>query len=247
VYFFPAAVTRFSACALLFALVACAPGTSSGDSDAGPSSVIGEVPALDDSSLGAESFKPLLPPMGAGPLAPGLPPNLQAGSHAPPPEDRFAAALRAGEAGIGNQATAEAMAREHAAASKDDIFTELTWDELYELDLETGKPSPLLAALDGQPVKLPGFMVPLDDAASTVSEFLLVPYAGACIHVPPPPANQIVHVTMVDGYAADVMWWDPIWVRGALHIDDVAHAFGKASYRMEGLHTDVHTFEPVAP
>ena len=177
----------------------------------------------------------------------GCPPDQQAGvSHAPSAGSRMDAAARAGEAGYGNQATAEAAARERASGS-DSPFTELTWDELYELDLETGEPPPLLEALDGQPVMIPGFMVPLDDAATTVREFLLVPYAGACIHVPPPPANQIVHVTMVDGYEADVMWWDPIWVRGALHIDDVEHAFGSASYRMEGLETEIYDFGAGVP
>jgi len=220
-----------------------------------PAEPVSLAPGADPDASGAVSVAadgvlptPLPPPMGAGPLAPGLPPDQQAGlSHAPPLENRMEAALRAGQAGDGNQATAEAAARERASAGSDDLFTELTWEELYELDLETGRPSPLLAGLDGQPVKIAGFMVPLDDAATAVREFLLVPYAGACIHVPPPPANQIVHVVMVDGFEAEVRWWDPIWARGVLNIDDVEHAFGSASYRMEGLHVDVHTFDGGMP
>lgn len=57
------------------------------------------------------------------------------------------------------------------------------------------KPPPVVASLDGQHVRLSGYVVPLKHEGTRVSEFLLVPYVGACIHVPPPPQNQIVHVT----------------------------------------------------
>ena len=56
--------------------------------------------------------------------------------------------------------------------------------------------APMVKALDGQQVRLPGYIVPLEvSEEGRVTEFLLVPYFGACIHVPPPPPNQIVHVT----------------------------------------------------
>ena len=48
--------------------------------------------------------------------------------------------------------------------------------------------------LDGKPVRIPGYLLPLEFDGDKVSEFLLVPYVGACIHTPPPPPNQIVHV-----------------------------------------------------
>ncbi|MGI9201102.1 MAG: DUF3299 domain-containing protein [Woeseiaceae bacterium] len=48
--------------------------------------------------------------------------------------------------------------------------------------------------LDGTFVRIPGYAVPLELSGSKVTEFLLVPYVGACIHTPPPPPNQIVHV-----------------------------------------------------
>ena len=53
----------------------------------------------------------------------------------------------------------------------------------------------VLKTLDGQTVKIPGYVVPLEAIQDAMREFLLVPYFGACIHSPPPPANQIVHVT----------------------------------------------------
>lgn len=48
--------------------------------------------------------------------------------------------------------------------------------------------------LDGEYVKITGFIVPLEFDIEYVNEFLLAPYMGACIHVPPPPANQIILV-----------------------------------------------------
>ena len=52
-------------------------------------------------------------------------------------------------------------------------------------------------SLDGATVRLPGFIIPLDARRDGVlDEFLLVPYFGACIHVPPPPPNQLVYVRM---------------------------------------------------
>lgn len=119
----------------------------------------------------------------------------------------------------------------------------VTWDDLYELNFETGERTPKLEALDDQLVKVPGFMVPLDDAAEAVSEFLLVPYAGACVHVPPPPPNQIVYVKMMTDRSSTVYWWDPIWIYGTLHIDDVMHAYGKASYSLDGERTEIYTLD----
>ena len=48
---------------------------------------------------------------------------------------------------------------------------------------------------NGKTVQIPGFVVPLDFEGAAVSTFILVPYVGACVHVPPPPANQLVFVT----------------------------------------------------
>jgi hypothetical protein len=54
--------------------------------------------------------------------------------------------------------------------------------------------APVETALNGQRVRIAGFVVPLERKGEQILEFLLVPYFGACIHVPPPPANQIIHV-----------------------------------------------------
>ena len=54
--------------------------------------------------------------------------------------------------------------------------------------------APVVKALDGQSVSLPGFVVPLEGDSELITEFLLVPYFGACIHVPPPPPNQPIWI-----------------------------------------------------
>jgi hypothetical protein len=71
--------------------------------------------------------------------------------------------------------------------------------------------------LNGKKVRLPGYMLPLEMSGSKVSEFLLVPYIGACIHVPPPPPNQIVLVKTAakKSYNTNQLY-DPVWVTGVL-------------------------------
>ena len=68
-------------------------------------------------------------------------------------------------------------------------------------------------AFDGKTVRLPGFVLPLDFSAQGVTEFILAPFVGACIHVPPPPANQLVLVQAQKPYAMTDMF-DPVEVTG---------------------------------
>ena len=53
--------------------------------------------------------------------------------------------------------------------------------------------------IDGAHVRIPGYLLPLELENDEATEFLLVPYQGACIHTPPPPPNQIVHVKLESG------------------------------------------------
>ncbi|MGR5355091.1 DUF3299 domain-containing protein [Vibrio chagasii] len=69
---------------------------------------------------------------------------------------------------------------------------------------------------DGKKVRIPGFLVPIAFSAPLVAtEFLLVPTAGACIHMPPPPANQIVRVSYPEGYKVETVQY-PVWVEGVI-------------------------------
>ena len=69
--------------------------------------------------------------------------------------------------------------------------------------------------LDGEKVKMPGYLLALDLANKTSTEFLLVPWVGACIHTPPPPANQIVFVTLKEGYQ-NISRYEAVWVSGVM-------------------------------
>ncbi|MFB8829926.1 DUF3299 domain-containing protein [Azotobacter sp. CWF10] len=92
--------------------------------------------------------------------------------------------------------------------------------------------APVVKALDGQLVRLPGYLVPLETASDgRVREFLLVPYFGACIHVPPPPSNQIVHVHNEPGVQLDVLY-QPYWVEGRLQVEHTSSELAEAGYRM---------------
>jgi hypothetical protein len=86
------------------------------------------------------------------------------------------------------------------------------------------------ADLNDAQVKLPGFIVPLQTAANgTVTEFFLVPYFGACIHVPPPPPNQIVLVRYQRGFAMNDIY-TPIWIEGTLHTELISNEVAEAAY-----------------
>ncbi|GAB4036120.1 MAG: DUF3299 domain-containing protein [Rubrivivax sp.] len=93
--------------------------------------------------------------------------------------------------------------------------------------------APTVQAMNGQRVRLPGFVVPLDETPEGLSSFLLVPYFGACIHTPPPPANQIVHV--ITQKPAKVRTMEPVWVRGTLRTERNASAMGTSSYRLDAV------------
>lgn len=93
--------------------------------------------------------------------------------------------------------------------------------------------APTVAALDGQEVKLPGYIVPLSvDPNQRVTEFLLVPYFGACIHVPPPPSNQIVHATSELGVRVEALY-EPFWIEGPLRVEHASSELAEAGYRMQ--------------
>jgi hypothetical protein len=75
----------------------------------------------------------------------------------------------------------------------------------------------IVGELDGKLVRLAGYALPLENSASGVKEFLLVPYVGACIHVPPPPPNQIVFVSLDKAFEIED-YFSPVWVTGRLTV-----------------------------
>lgn len=96
--------------------------------------------------------------------------------------------------------------------------------------------------LDGQQVRIPGYITPLGFDYENLTEFLLVPYHGACIHVPPPPGNQIVYVSDARNLTLDHLF-DPVWVVGTLKVNPVSTALADAGYRMEGARVELYESE----
>ena len=92
--------------------------------------------------------------------------------------------------------------------------------------------APTEPQLDGTRVKLPGYLVPLEEVAAGHTEFLLVPYFGACIHTPPPPANQIVLVVPAKP-AGGFRSMDTVWVSGTLKTTRNNSPMGTSGYRLE--------------
>ncbi len=90
-----------------------------------------------------------------------------------------------------------------------------------------------VAALDGQAMRLGGYPVPLEsDDKGNSTLFFLVPYPGACIHVPPPPPNQLVLVRYPKGIALEDIY-APLWVSGTLKVEKVSNDLADAAYAMD--------------
>ncbi len=133
---------------------------------------------------------------------------------------------------LANQREQPALRPRSSGAATEGGVPEVGWDTLRGLDRQTGKPAPAVAALDGKKVRIAGYVVPLEDDANTLSEFLLVPYAGACVHTPPPPPNQMIYVKMTRGHNATAALMDAVWVEGGLFIGRRGSPYGPTFYAM---------------
>lgn len=89
----------------------------------------------------------------------------------------------------------------------------------------------LNTGLDGKPVRIAGYVTPVGFDSENVTEFLFVPFLGACIHVPPPEANQIIHVTNAQGVTVNNLW-EPMWLTGTLQAKPVATILADVGYQM---------------
>ncbi|MDQ5909555.1 MAG: uncharacterized protein QG599_1650 [Pseudomonadota bacterium] len=100
--------------------------------------------------------------------------------------------------------------------------------------------APVVIALDGTRVRLPGFAIPLETDGQSTRQFLLVPYYGACIHVPPPPPNQTVLVEAPAGVLIHRVF-DAVWVTGRLAVEPVNTGLAKAGYTLTA--TEVRPYD----
>ncbi len=94
---------------------------------------------------------------------------------------------------------------------------------------------------NGKTVRLPGFIVPIDYTGTGVTSFILVPYIGACIHVPPPPANQLVLVTTGKPYE-DGGLFDPVWVTGMFGTTPISTALAEIGYVLSADRIEPYRF-----
>ena len=139
--------------------------------------------------------------------------------------------------------------------------TEITWDDLIppgvpyseivaagEMDETNDILQPVFdenatklnPVLDGAYIKMPGYIIPIDQSIDGVTSFVLVPYVGACLHTPPPPANQLVFVTTNKPWPSDNLW-NAVWVTGQMQHELQSTEVAETGYllKAEGMETYV--------
>ena len=106
--------------------------------------------------------------------------------------------------------------------------------------------APIVKTQLNKKVRLPGYVVPLDAERSEKREFLLVPYFGACIHTPPPPANQIVLIrpTAQSKIKKLPESMDIVWVEGEIKEGRVATSQGVSGYLLEAVSVAPYEVKP---
>ena len=100
--------------------------------------------------------------------------------------------------------------------------------------------SEVVAALDNKRVRIPGFMVPVVNSGVGITAFLLVPFVGACIHVPPPPPNQLVFVASQTPYEQGNLF-EPVRVTGIMEIMSLSTDLAEVGYTMEAERIEKYT------
>jgi len=130
-------------------------------------------------------------------------------------------------------------------AFEDEILTELRnmpkeISDPYQKALVSTE---VIKEMDGQRIRIPGFVVPLEFGENKkVTQFFLVPYFGACIHVPPPPPNQIIFVTSKKGLAIKELY-DPLWISGIISTSRIENDVALAAYKMEMEFSEIYEEE----
>jgi hypothetical protein len=107
----------------------------------------------------------------------------------------------------------------------------ISWRILQTFDYKENIASGELQTILNSHVKIPGFAVPLSDELNEVKEFLLVPNQMACIHVPAPPPNLIVFVSLKEGRSISELS-GPLWVQGELKVQKSESTYGAAAFEM---------------
>ena len=108
------------------------------------------------------------------------------------------------------------------------------WAPIYDANA-----TKLNETLDGAYIRMPGYIIPFDFSSQGVTEFMLVPYVGACIHVPPPPANQLVMCRTKTPWPTDGLW-DPVWVTGIMRTELQSTSLGETGYALAADKMEVY-------
>lgn len=111
-----------------------------------------------------------------------------------------------------------------------------TWRPVFDSNATKLNP-----ALDNAFIKMPGFIIPVDKGEAGVTEFILVPYTGACLHTPPPPANQLVFVKTENPWPSDDLW-DPVWVTGMMQHEVQSTDIADIGYSMIAEKMEVYVW-----
>lgn len=119
-------------------------------------------------------------------------------------------------------------------------------DALLEAMQAEMNAAPTNPALNGKKIKILGFISPLevDEAKGVVKEFLLVPYFGACIHVPPPPLNQTLLVKPREGKSIGLeRMYEPVWVAGTINAQQIHTDLAEAGYQITDAQVEIFRVE----
>jgi hypothetical protein len=129
------------------------------------------------------------------------------------------------------------------------LFKELGIDQMEDNDpraeavitefMERWNNAPINPKMNGKKVKIPGFVVPLDFDKAEMTEFFLVPFFGACIHVPPPPPNQIIYVVSKKGLKG-IEAMEIVWVYGKILAERFDTDMGSAGYTIPADRVEIY-------
>ena len=139
----------------------------------------------------------------------------------------------------------EYISKTEEGAFEDEILTELRNmpKEISDPYQQALVSTDVIKEMDGQRIRIPGFVVPLEFGENKkVTQFFLVPYFGACIHVPPPPPNQIIFVTSKKGLAIKELY-DPLWISGIISTSRIENDVALAAYKMEMEFSEIYEEE----
>lgn len=125
-----------------------------------------------------------------------------------------------------------------------EIIGEGSYDEVNDTWLPDfdGNAYKFVDALDGARIRMPGYMLALETGGMGVTQFILTPYVGACIHVPPPPPNQLVFVTSVRPWRSEGMF-EAVWVTGTIKVNHISTNLAEIGYDMVADEIEPYVWE----